>query len=462
MWNFSLSRAFAGLVFVAASLSGCASIDNAPINRPSTLPRLTQINTVAGDDTLRTTIVGLAFSGGGTRASAFSFGVLKGLDQIEAPGGGNLIDQVRFVSGVSGGSVTAAYFGLKGRAALGDFESRFLYRNAEEALRTQVYSVNNMVRALDGGVNDRSGLPTWLQKNLFGQATLKDLNRPGHPVVWINASDIYGKTPFIFEPITFAALCSDYESYPLAEAVAASAAVPIVFAPVVIQNYADKCGFKLPPYLEHQGESRDTSPIVRSYINTLQSYRDPSKIKYVKLLDGGLTDNWGLAGFNVQLASAPEPYRPLTKADAISVETFLFVVVDSGRNVAGDWAKTLEGPNAQELLDAVADTAVDSAVRSSFEVMRLQMRLWEQKLKSWRCSLDPAEVAQVRGSAEGWDCNKVSIRVEHVAFEDLGPDQAAKLGRIPTRFKLERDQVKMTVEAGEAVAKKVIAPALGR
>jgi len=457
-----LRRVLFAPVFLAASIAGCASIDNAPINRPAALPRLTQVNTVAGDDTLRSTIVGLAFSGGGTRAAAFSYGVLKGLDEIEVAGGGRALDQVRFVSGVSGGSVTAAYFGLKGRAALGDFENRFLYRDAEEALRTRVYSVGNLMRAMDGGVNDRSGLPTWLEKNLFGKATLKDLGRPGRPVVWINASDIYAKTPFIFEPVTFAAICSDYESYPLAEAVAASAAVPIVFAPVVVRNWSAKCGFKLPDHLEAQAKSRETSPIVRSYIKTLQDYREPGKIDYVKLLDGGLTDNWGLAGFNIQLAAAREPFKPLTREDAIAVETFLFVVVDAGRNVAGDWTKTLEGPNAQELLDAVADTAVDSAVRSSFEVMRLQMKLWEQRLKTWRCSLDPAEVAKVRGSSEGWDCNRVSIRLERIAFEDLDPAQAAKLGRIPTRFKLEPDQVEMTVEAGRSVARGVIGPALGR
>ncbi len=462
MWNVPSPRALTGSIALAALLLGCASIDNAPVNRPSTLPRLTQVNTVAGDDTLRSTIVGLAFSGGGTRAAAFSFGVLKGLDQLETPGGGHLVDQVRFVSGVSGGSVTAAYFGLKGRGALTDFETRFLYRDAEEALRTQVYSVGNMMRAFDGGVNDRSGLPTWLEKNLFGRATLKDLGRPGRPVVWINASDINAKAPFVFEPVTFAAICSDYGSYPLSEAVAASAAVPIVFTPVVIHNYADKCGFKLPNWLEAQAKNRETSPIVRSYLRTLQGYRDPAKNKFVKLLDGGLTDNWGLAAFNIQLAAAIEPYKPLTLEDAISVEKFLFVVVDAGRNVAGDWTKTLEGPNAEELLDAVADTAVDSAVRSSFEVMRLQMSLWEQKLKTWRCGLDPIEVTRVRGSTEGWDCKNVSIRLERIAFEDLDPTRAAALGRIPTRFKLEPDQVKMAVEAGAAAAKSVVGAALNR
>ena len=454
----ALARRALAPFLLAAPLLGCASIDNAPVNRPSALPKLTQAATLAGDDTLRSTIVALAFSGGGTRAAAFSYGVLKGLADVPAPGGGALVDQVRFVSGVSGGSVTAAYFGLKGRAALSDFESRFLYRDAEESLRTHVYSVGNLMRAADGGVNDRSGLPTWLEKNLFGKATLGDLSRPGRPVVWINASDIYAKTPFVFEPVTFAAICSDWSSYPLSEAVAASAAVPIVFAPVVVRNWSQKCGFKLPDELEAQARSRDTSPIVKAYLKALDSYRSGDQVQYIKLLDGGLTDNWGLSAFNVQMAAAREPWRPMTRADAISVSNFQFIVVDAGRNVAGDWTKTLEGPNAQELLDAVADTAVDSAVRSSYEVMRLQMKLWEQRLKQWRCSLPPEEVSQVRGSTDGWVCDDVSIRLDRVSFEDLGPARAAELGRVPTRFKLAPDQVKMTVDAGEAVVRRVFGP----
>ena len=38
-----------------------------------------------------------------------------------------------FVSGVSGGAITAAYYGLKKREALADFRERFLLRNAERA-----------------------------------------------------------------------------------------------------------------------------------------------------------------------------------------------------------------------------------------------------------------------------------------------------------------------------------------
>ncbi len=441
-------------------LASCGSIDNAPINVPSSIPQLGPVAPIAGDDSLHSTIVGLAFSGGGMRASAFSFGVMRGLDQIRLPEGGRLLDQVRFVSGVSGGSVTAAYFGLKGRAALTDFESRFLYRNAEEALRTQVYSVDNVTRALGSGVNDRSGLPTWLAKNVFGNATFADMNRPGRPLVWINASDINSKTAFIFEPITFATICSDLRAFPVSEAVAASAAVPIVFTPVVVKSYADKCGFLLPPHLRAMGEDRNVSANVRAYVAALSKYRDPNALGFIKLLDGGLTDNWGLDGLNVALASAAEPYQPLSRQDAIVLQKFLFLVVDSGRNLPSDWSKTLEGPTGADLLEAVASTAIDSSVRNSFEVTRLEMHNWEERLKAWRCSLTPEQVAEVRGSADGWDCHNVSVRIDRVSFEDLDPATSDRLQKIPTRFVLDPKDVRLTIDAGAAAAVKVMGGAV--
>jgi NTE family protein len=151
----------------------------------------------------------------------------------------SLLDQLDFVSGVSGGSVLAAYYGLKKRAAMADFKQRFLLANGEEALQTDL-SFLNLAKGLSGGINDTTGFPRWLDAHLFGGATFKDLNR-GTPEVWINAADIYNRTAFIFADVTFRALCSDLANYPLSLAVAASAAVPVVFAPVVIQNFPGGC-----------------------------------------------------------------------------------------------------------------------------------------------------------------------------------------------------------------------------
>src|ERR1051325_7938540 len=109
--------------FLASALLGllscCTTIANAPINVPvhgvpPAAPRLPS----RGD---RGVAIGLAFSGGGTRAAAFAFGVLKELEAQPAPSGASLLGNVDFVSGVSGGSIAAAYLGYRGNVALSDF-----------------------------------------------------------------------------------------------------------------------------------------------------------------------------------------------------------------------------------------------------------------------------------------------------------------------------------------------------
>src|SRR5215471_16909247 len=60
----------------------------------------------------------LAFSGGGTRAAAFSYGVLEALHDTELVGPrgvrGRMLDAVDVITGVSGGSFTALAYGLYG------------------------------------------------------------------------------------------------------------------------------------------------------------------------------------------------------------------------------------------------------------------------------------------------------------------------------------------------------------
>jgi NTE family protein len=95
-------RAFAG----AALLAGCAEvIHNEPVNQPLAT-NITQADLQLGRNAASDyddTIVALSFSGGGTRAAAFSLGVLEGFDQTRvrtAGGTVSLLDHVDFVSGV--------------------------------------------------------------------------------------------------------------------------------------------------------------------------------------------------------------------------------------------------------------------------------------------------------------------------------------------------------------------------
>ena len=138
-----------GLLVLSAMLAGgCAHY---PVNAPLTAVKpaagyrfenVTQTNT---DDT---SLV-LAFSGGGTRAAALSYGVLQALAKTEVGQPSQehrLLDDVRMVSAVSGGSITAAYYTLYGDRIFSDYESRFLKRHVQNGLFLRLVAPWNLAR----------------------------------------------------------------------------------------------------------------------------------------------------------------------------------------------------------------------------------------------------------------------------------------------------------------------------
>ena len=444
-------------IFVALGVSGCAHIGNLPINQPTAdasagvvLDPKAGIGMEgrAAEESKSDLLIGLTFSGGGTRAAAFSFGVLQELARAEVSVRGRkigLLDQINFVSGVSGGSVTAAYFGLKKRAALADFRERFLIKDAEESLDTKV-SLVNLGRGLGGGVNEDVRLRNWLDANLFQGATFSSLLARRQPIVWINATDIYNRTPFVFIPIQFSAICSDLAQYPISAAVAASAAVPVAFAPIILETYPDRCNARMPDWLLRARNNPNASPLLRAFAHGIQRQSDGT-MKYIKLLDGGLVDNYGLSGFTIMRESAQTPYAPLTPGEAVRVRRILFLTVDAGSESKKDWAQKLEGPSGAQLISAIADVSVDAASRSSYSAFEATMRNWQASLIRWRCGLPKAEVEKLHGVG-AWNCRDLRILVGRVSFDHLDKERAEKLKLVPTRFKLPIETVDDVIAAG--------------
>ena len=434
---------------LAVWLAGCTALEvhNEPVNRPrsdNSAALVGRDNTTGSDDVM----VGLAFSGGGTRAAAFSFGALTEIERTPLPGragASSLIDRVNFVSGVSGGSILTAYYGLKKRAALADFRERFLLRNGEEPLTTAA-SPLSVMRAVAGGVNDSGQFARWLDENLFEGATFGDMRRTPGPGVWINAADIYNRTAFVFGPAAFAALCSDLASYPLADAVAASAAVPVVFAPAVVKSYPQNCTDKPPAWIERVQRNPNTAPMLKAFADALSRYRSGS-VSYVKLLDGGLVDNFGLSGFTIMRLLSDTPYGPLTRQEAVKLRRAIIIIVDAGRGPSGDWTQTVEGPGGTELLLAAADTAIDASVRASFTAFKSIMDEWAAALVRWRCALPIAERAKLSAPVD-CDCRDLRFYISRIGFDQLAPERAAALNAAPSRFALPREQVDSLITAG--------------
>ena len=446
------SGLLAGIGLCVAALGGCQSVYNLPQNQPLAGPLQAAPLGAEVPSSTDDIMMSLAFSGGGTRAAAFSFGVLTELDRTRIRSRGqnvSLLDRVDFVSGVSGGSVTAAYYGLKKRAALDDFRERFLLRNAEESLNTRV-SVVNIGRAIGGGLNVDTHLTGWLDDNLFGGATFAEFRTDRRPRIWINASDIYNRTPFVFGKTAFDAMCSDLLSYKISEAVAASAAVPVLFAPIQLETYPGRCQTRLPDWIVRARDDRNAQPLLRDFAQAIDSYHS-GKQRYIKLLDGGLVDNYGLSGFSIALLSASRPYEPLSPQQAARMRKVFFLIADAGRGPSGDWAQRLEGPTGVDLVMATADTATEAGTRASYTAFRSLMNDWATKVRRWRCGLSAAERTRL-GVGPGWRCNDLSVYVERVGFDQFERSRADVLNAIPTRFQLPPQSVDALIAAGaEAV-----------
>ncbi|WP_374434557.1 patatin-like phospholipase family protein [Tabrizicola sp.] len=400
----------------------------------------------AGDGEL---YVGLAFSGGGMRATAFAYGMLQELQAagVETGRPDGLLDEVRLVSGVSGGSVMAAQLGLYGPSGIDGFRERFLITDAEAYMTTSGFNPLTIIKGVAGGVNGRDTFGRYLDDTLFKGATFADLRR-SRIKTWINATDMANNTPFLFSPETFDALCSDLSKVRLSEAVAASAAFPLVFTPIVLEAHQGKCTYREPDWLTAARYNPEATAAMRAHARALESYTNPNEVKFVKLLDGGITDNFGTTGLAVERARAQVPYAPLTAEEAVKLKRMLFLVANAGVDKDYDWTRRVEGPGGVNLAMSIATSAMAAASRSGYDSMRGELRLWERELIEWRCALPLSEVRKLRGSTQGWDCTDVKIFVGEASFASLPKDQRDRLDAVPTRLKLPEAQVDMVIEAG--------------
>jgi predicted acylesterase/phospholipase RssA len=137
------------LAVVVWVLAGCANHPNPPLAAYDDKAGYRYAN-IRPDEAEESLFVILAFSGGGTRAAAFSYGVLEGLASVhyQWPDGTRrtLLEDVDVISSVSGGSFTAAHFAIFGTEGFKSFEKDFLYRDIQGELIARALAPWNWVR----------------------------------------------------------------------------------------------------------------------------------------------------------------------------------------------------------------------------------------------------------------------------------------------------------------------------
>ncbi len=325
-------------------VGGCAT---RPINAP-----ITQIDVdrgytfqnrqkqFKGQDNL----VILAFSGGGTRAAAFSYGVLEFLRRTEviAPNGAKarLLDAVDVITGVSGGSFTALAYGLYGDKVFADYEQRFLKRNVQGEIISRAFSPKYW-GSLSSTSWGRSELAAQLYDEiLFDGATFGDLNRGTGPFIMASATDLSTGNRLAFTQNAFNVLCSDLDSVPLSRAAAASSAVPVVLSPVTINNYGGTCNYVVPPwakrFIDSANPPRPASRAIRG-LRDAESYLDSTWRPYIHLVDGGVSDNVGMRGVLDALAFLEALHSEGVPTPLDHVKRIIVFVVNSVSSPPTNW-----------------------------------------------------------------------------------------------------------------------------
>lgn len=421
------------LIFLAL-LSGCASygvIANQPLNHD---PSHESYSLEKLENRTSDVQIILAFSGGGTRAAALAYGVMEALNEIsvneKAVNPRSLLEEVRAISSVSGGSFTSAYYGLYGDRIFEDFKTDFLLRDIDNDL---------ILKALNPsfwfGSEGRIELAIEIyEKYIFHGKTFADMNRSDTPLIIINATDLGNGIRFSFLQEYFNFLCSDLSTFPVARAVAASSAVPVLFTPVVVETFPESCKKEDPVFIEALKFRNRTDDQVVEALKELQIYINKKADKqFVHFVDGGITDNLGLRA-GIEIAEAMGGAQAVQQTlGAKPASQMLVISVDASTKSVTNMNDTNGQPSVADTISKATDVQLQFYNRSTFDLM-------ETTLKKW------AEATSTPQS-------KVSPYFVKVEFKSLRENQSdlprlLRINKIPTNFSLTEDQVEELIQAG--------------
>ena len=368
----------------------------------------------------------LAFSGGGTRAAALSYGVLQQLDLVkfrwdDAAGGPcaptkentteascdgperSLLDEVDVISSVSGGSFTAAYYALHGREILkpaSPFKTAFLYHPVQGDLFTHTIYHPSSWNRLFSRVEIASSL---YDERVFKGATFGALESRPRPYLIVNGTDMSTGARFEFTQEQFDLLCANLSDVPLGRGVAASSAFPGLLNSMTIDSHNKTgCGYYGPGSTKQEkitaGAPFDVDfdwvdralhdqfsnyPRYRKALQLLD-YRRPDRT-HLHLLDGGIADNIGLRAVYQSLSSTDRPAHR-TAADAApilggwsvlhrledpgKIKTIVVITVNAKTSKDNDWDTKSRGPSTISVLGVSRGVPMSGFTYETIELMR--------------------------------------------------------------------------------------------
>jgi len=436
------------VVLILFSLIGCTTTPN--YNQPlksydaNSGYRYQNIDAGENSDSL---LVILTFSGGGTRASALSLGVLEKLSSVNIEWEGRqcrLLDEVDVISSVSGGSFTAAYFGLFGDRVFDEYPAT-LYKKNQKMLIRNAFNLSNIVKQASPLYSRTDTTAIRYDESLYEGKTYSDLLAVNRPYIILNATDMGMGRQFSFTQENFDLIYSDLSSYPVGYAVAASSAFPGAFSAMVLKNHEQGDEFIIDPKYAQALSNKESGSTKYRTPEYLNSYLDPEK-KYLHLSDGGVSDNLGLLPVIQSLAfpDMPGSFTPIISGK--KEQKVVIITVNAAKDTGDQISQKNKPPGVFKLLNTAGTTPLDWFSKAQLAYMELLANFIENSHDSPTSKLIYKATNEARIEA-GESPRKFYFIV--VGFDKLkNPEQRGYFETIPTKFTLDETSITRLREIG--------------
>jgi NTE family protein len=446
----------AALPALLLALAGCSTVEmNRPLDNPP--DSLTPAGTITPDGYRLTGIapneqspeilLAIAMSGGGKRSAAFSYGILQGLRDFPITVGGqetNLLEQVDIISSVSGGSFTAAYYGLHRDEIFETYEDAFLRQNTQGRIVGLYLLPWNWEWLVNPRFGTNDAMAEIYDDAMFGGATYADLAGNGLPLININATDITSGAVFSFNQEHFDLLCSDLMSFPLARAVAASNGFPVVFTPITVRSHARECAGLRPSWMDEALTDRSEISRRRYLAETLQDYLDPEATRFVHLMDGGIADNLAMRGMLDAIVLFGGDDERVQRSGLLRARRIVMISADGQGAIDYSWRRQRTVTGIGQILSLVSGTQID---RYNFETLLLARETLSdlaERVSELRCAQAPV--------IDGHACDDVETHFIHLSLRNITDDAVrAELEAIPTALNLSDEHVDLLVTQARQV-----------
>ena len=426
---------------------GCTTlpVQNNPLSAPSQNAGYRYDNIAPGPQNSDSLLVVLTFSGGGTRAASFAYGVMEKLRATRIMWEGqsrSLLDEVDVISSVSGGSLPAAYYGVYGDRIFEDFPEKVLYRNIQGSLLKRLFALVNMPKLISPMYGRTDLMADEFNREIFGYKTYGDMiQRNQRPFIIINSTDLSLGCRFSFTQQQFDLLNSDLTTYPVSHAVAASAAFPGLLTPMTLHNYPKEPKAPMPDWIKEGLENRSTDYTAYKKAVEQESYLLPGR-PYIHLVDGGVSDNLGLMPVIEYMDHALTGETPNSSVKKEAIKKVVIIVVNSERTSVSNLDYVQQVLSLFPVLTAVSNIPVGNFSEAELGYLGTYIQFFERQRiirEKVANAMGDEKMAREIPELAGQSISYHAIDVEFSRLED--PQERKVLNDCPTSFNLKRTQV---------------------